>query len=64
MIICWSKADNTSIVEVPELSGFMADVNTYEKAIKNAQSVIKEWIETNTSLGHEIPKPKGKLIYA
>ncbi len=64
MIIYWSDADNAFIVEVPELSGCLADGETYEEAIGNAQQVINDWIETAISLGREIPKPKGKLMFA
>jgi predicted RNase H-like HicB family nuclease len=64
MIIYWSKEDNAFIVEVPELPGCMADGATYEDAIKNAEVVMAEWIETAKSLGRAIPKPKGKLAYA
>jgi len=64
MIIYWSDEDESFIVEVPELPGCMADGKTYEEAIKNAQKVIEEWIETAKELGREIPKPKGRLAYA
>ena len=42
----------------------MADGTTYEEAVKNAQQIIFEWIETAESLGREIPQPKGRLAYA
>ena len=42
----------------------MADGRTYEDAIKNTLAVIREWIETANEFGREIPKPKGRLIYA
>ena len=64
IIIYWSKEDNAFIAEVPELPGCMADGATYEKAIKNAEVVIAEWIETALSLGRAIPEPKGRLAYA
>ena len=64
LIICWSKADESFIVEVPELSGCMADGATYEEAVANAQVVVQEWIDTARSLGRPIPEPKGKLAYA
>jgi len=64
MILYWSKADNAFIVEVPELPGCMADGKTYHDALKNAESIINEWIETATDLGRHIPEPKGKLMYA
>ncbi len=64
MIIYWSKEDNAFVAEVPELPGCMADGATYEEAIKNAEIVMAEWIETAKSLSRAIPKPKGKLAYA
>ena len=64
LIIYWSKADNSFLVEVPELPGCMADGANYEEAVANAQTVIGEWIETAQSLGRPIPEPKGKLAYA
>ncbi len=63
-IIYWSKADDSFIVEVPELPGCMADGATYELAIANAQAVVQEWIATATSLGRPIPEPRGKLAFA
>jgi len=64
MIIYWSEKDKAFIVEVPELSGCMADGESYEEALANAQIVIQEWIETAKELDRPVPKPKGRLIYA
>lgn len=64
LIIYWSDADGSFIVEVPELAGCMADGATYQEAIANAEVVINEWIETARELGRPIPEPKGRLIYA
>jgi predicted RNase H-like HicB family nuclease len=64
MVIYWSEDDDAYIAEVPELPGCMADGRTYEDAIKNTLTVIREWIETASELGREIPIPKGRLIYA
>ena len=64
LIIYWSEGDHAFIVEIPELPGCMADGETYELALANAQSVIKQWIETARELGRPIPQPKGKLMYA
>ena len=64
LIIYWSEEDNCFLVEVPELPGCMADGQTYQDAVANAELVIKEWIETAIELGREIPTPKGRLIYA
>ncbi len=64
LIIYWSAKDKIYIVEVPELSGCMADGETYSEAVANAEIVIEEWIETAKELGREIPKPKGRLMFA
>jgi predicted RNase H-like HicB family nuclease len=64
IIIYWSSQDEAFIAEVPELAGCMADGQTYTEAIRNAEVIIGEWIETATSLGGNIPEPKGRLKYA
>ncbi|MDR0641225.1 MAG: type II toxin-antitoxin system HicB family antitoxin [Treponema sp.] len=64
IIIYWSETDNAYIAEVPELAGCVADGKNYTEAIKNAEVVISEWIETARSLGREIPAPRGRLVYA
>ena len=64
LIVYWSEADEAFVVEVPELSGCMADGGTYEEAVANAQLVIEEWINTAQRLGRPIPEPKGRLMYA
>jgi predicted RNase H-like HicB family nuclease len=64
LIIYWSRADKSFVVEVPELPGCMADGATYEQAVANAQIVIQEWLETARSLNRPIPEPRGKLAYA
>ncbi len=64
VVIYWSGEDGVYIAEIPELPGCMADGRTYDEAIKNAQVMISEWIETAKSLGRDIPQPKGKLAYA
>ena len=63
-IIYWSEQDQKFIVEVPELSGCMADGSTAIEALENVETVISEWIETAKEIGREIPTPKGKLMYA
>ncbi len=64
LIIYWSAQDESFIVEVPELAGCKADGESYEQAIANVRLAIIDWIETSMRLGRDIPKPKGKLIYA
>lgn len=64
IILYWSNDDNCFLAEIPELSGCMADGKTRHEALKNAEIIIDEWIETAESLGREIPQPKGRLYYA
>ena len=64
LIIYWSKEDDSFVVEVPELPGCMADGKTYAEAVKNAEEIINEWIETARKLDRPIPEPRGKLAYA
>jgi len=64
IIIYWSEADQAFIAEVPELPGCAADGPTYGEALENAETVIREWIETARELGRTIPEPRGRLLYA
>jgi predicted RNase H-like HicB family nuclease len=64
MIIYWSDEDDAFIAEVPELPGCAADGQTYQEAVANAETIIKEWIETAQELGRSVPQPKGRLLYA
>lgn len=64
LIIYWSDEDESFIVEVPELAGCMADGATYQEALANAETVIREWVDTARELGRPVPEPKGRLVYA
>ena len=64
IIVYWSEEDEAFVAEVPELPGCMADGETYQKAISNAEVIIQEWIETAEELRRPIPQPKGRLVYA
>lgn len=64
VIIYWSKDDQAFVAEVPELPGCAADGATYQEALANVETVIREWIETAKELGRPIPEPKGRLAFA
>ncbi len=64
VIIYWSTEDAAFIAEVPELPGCMADGQTPQEALANAQVIMREWIETARELGRPIPEPKGRLLFA
>jgi len=51
LIVYWSNDDKAYIVEVPELPGCMADGQSYNKAIIDAEQSIEEWIEVASFLG-------------
>ena len=64
IIIYWSDEDRAFIAEVPELPGCVADGQTYQETLANAEIIIQEWIEKAKELGRPIPQPKGRLMYA
>ena len=64
LIIYWSTDDQAFIAEVPELPGCAADGATYAEAVSNVEVVIREWLETASELGREIPEPRGRLVFA
>lgn len=64
IIIYWSEEDEAFIAEVPELAGCMADGETYQAALANAEVVTQEWVETAKELDRKIPEPKGRLVFA
>ena len=61
IILYWSDEDQAFIAEVP---GCAADGETYEDALVNVRTIMDEWVETARELGREIPKPKGRLVFA
>ena len=55
ILIYWSKADDTFVVEVPELTGCMAHGDTQEVALQNVNEAIALWIDTAREFGDPIP---------
>ena len=64
MQIVWSQDDQAFLVTIPELPGCMADGETYEQAVINAQASIARWIETARELGRPVPDPARRQAYA
>ncbi len=64
ILIYWSQEDKRFIAEVPELPGCMADGKTHKEALENVEIIMQEWIDTAIQLKRNIPKAKGKLMYA
>jgi len=63
VIVYCSNVDDAFIAEVPELAGCAADGATYQEALANVETVIREWIETAQELCRSVPEPKGRLMY-
>ena len=42
----------------------MADGDSDQTALRNAEMIIQEWFETARELGRPIPQPRGKLMDA
>lgn len=64
VILYWSDKDGTFVAEVPEMPGCAAEGPTRQEALANAETVIREWIETAQGLGRPIPEPRGRLLFA
>lgn len=64
IILYWSEEDEAFIAEVPDLPGCVADGPTYEDALAMIQEVMDIWIETQKEMGHPIPEPRGRLMFA
>jgi predicted RNase H-like HicB family nuclease len=64
LIVYWSTQDNAYVVEVPELTGCMADGQSYSEAVENVQSVISDWIETARALGRHVPEPIERHVHS
>lgn len=52
----WSDDDAAYITNVPALPGCMADGDTIEESLANADIMIGEWIRFAEELGREIPE--------
>lgn len=63
MTLLLSEDDHAYIVSVPDLPGCMADGETPQKAVENAQVIIAEWIETAQMLGRKIPQPSFSVMH-
>ena len=62
IIIYWSEADQVYIAEVPELRGCMADGETQQLALENANDAIGLWIDTAREHGDPVRPPKAEWL--
>jgi predicted RNase H-like HicB family nuclease len=63
-IIYWSEADEVYIAEMPELTGCISHGDSPDEALKNIQALAQEWLELAKEKKWQIPRPKGRLIFA
>ena len=64
VIIYCNEEDRAFIAEAPELPGCMDDGTTQVEALTNIERIAEQWLETVKELGREIPKPKGRILFA
>jgi predicted RNase H-like HicB family nuclease len=64
MNVWWSEEDQAFLVEIPELPGAMADGDTPEEAVTNAQEVIEHWIAFAREHGRTVPEAEAKPAQA
>jgi predicted RNase H-like HicB family nuclease len=64
IVLYWSSEDQAFIAEVPELAGCAHAGVTRQEAPADVEVVIAEWLETARELGHPIPEPRGRVLFA
>lgn len=64
VIIWWSARDARYVAEVPELEGCTADGESLREVAGAVEESINRWIAARRESGQEIPKPRGRLLYA
>ena len=64
IIIYWSEADKIFVAEMPELNGCIAHGDTQDEALREINFVAEQWLQVANEKGWQIPKPKGRLMYA
>jgi predicted RNase H-like HicB family nuclease len=57
MNLHWSDEDDAFVVLVPDLPSCFSDGATREEAVRNAETVVRTWIETARALGRPVPPP-------
>jgi predicted RNase H-like HicB family nuclease len=63
VFILWSEDDECFLANVVDLPGCIADGETREAALTNAEAMATDWIETAKSLGRKIPHPSTNTAF-
>lgn len=58
MLIHWSQDDEAFVVTLPEFGDCKTHGDTYEEAVKSAETVLELLIEAYSVEGKELPQPR------
>ena len=64
IVVYWSDQDGRFLAEVPELPSLITDGVTRADALRNAETMIDEYVATACKEGWPLPEPKGRLAFA
>lgn len=63
--VFWNAPDECWIADVPDLEGCSAHGDSPDKAVREAQIAIEEWVASAEAHGDPVPEPKYRpAIYA
>lgn len=52
------------LIEIPDLPGCIADGDSLEEALRNAEGAVQEWMAAASAEGRAIPKPGSADLYS
>jgi antitoxin HicB len=58
MLIQWSEDDESFLVTLPEFDDCKTHGDTYEEAVKSAETVLEVLMEAYSAEGKELPQPR------
>jgi len=64
IVIYRSEQDGCFLAEFPELPSLITDGITRTDALRNAESMIDDYVPTARQEGWPLPEPKGRLAFA
>ena len=64
IVVYWNEADGCFLAEVPELPKLITDGATRVEALRNAETMIEEYLHTANEAGWSAPVPCGRLAFA
>jgi predicted RNase H-like HicB family nuclease len=64
IVVYWNEADGCFLAEVPELPKLITDGATRVEALRNAETMIEEYLHTANEAGWSVPVPCGRLAFA